>query len=76
MSKIRLLLAGLGLAALAVPAVAIANASSSVPGCCGDEKPCCTKDASCCDKPEAMITCPLTGEQIRETECPLCKGRR
>ena len=74
MSKIRLLLAGLGLAALAVPAVALANASGG--SCCNDQKPCCAENAACCDKADSTITCPLTGEQIEESECPLCKGAK
>jgi hypothetical protein len=76
MSKTRTLLVALGLAALAVPAVALAKASSSGRSCCGDERPCCAKDAACCEDADATITCPMTGEKIKASECPLCKCRK
>lgn len=72
MSKFRRVLVGLGLVA-AVPALAFAASrtpDSTSSGCC--EK----KSAPAGAAADHTITCPITGEQIKESDCPLCKGSR
>lgn len=78
MSRTRILLATLGLvAAVGVPALAFASSDGSGSGCCEQQAPCCSKKASCCDEADPTITCPMTGEKIKASECPLClKGSK
>lgn len=76
MSKIRKLLVAVGI--LAIPAVAFAAANGSSGSCCEPKSPCCQPKAACCDQAaaEKQIVCPITGDTINESECPLCKGKK
>jgi len=77
MSKTRILFATLGLAAaVAIPTIALASGSSGSRPCCEANAKCCTPKSACCDKADKIITCPVTGETIKESECPLCKGHK
>ena len=77
MSRTRIVLLTLGLiAAVGIPTIAMASSSASEGGCCARQESCCTKEASCCEEPSATITCPMTGEKIKASECPLCKSRK
>jgi hypothetical protein len=73
MSRTRILLATLGLAAaVGVPAIALAGAVGAGGSCCEGGGSCRSKQAVCCDQPDPTITCPMTGEKIKASECPLC----
>jgi uncharacterized protein (DUF779 family) len=76
MSKFRKLLVAAGI--LAIPAVAFAAVTGSSGSCCGAKSPCCEPKAACCEQAvgDKQITCPITGETINESECPLCKGQK
>lgn len=77
MSRIRILFATLGLAAaVGIPTIALAGPDVSEQNCCEPQGACCSKQASCCDKADPTITCPMTGEWIKASECPLCCKER
>lgn len=63
MSRTRIVLATLGLAAaVGIPAIALASSGAAA--------------QSCCDTADPTITCPMTGERIKESDCPLCQSRK
>ena len=73
MSRTFILFATLGLAAaVGIPTIALASSGGSEQNCCETQGPCCSKKAACCDKADPTITCPMTGEKIKASECPLC----
>lgn len=77
MSPTRILLVSLGLAAaVGIPAIALARSGGSEPTCCDTPASCCSKQATARTQADPTITCPLTGETIKASECPLCKSRK
>lgn len=77
MSRTRILLVTLSLAAaVGIPAIALAQSGGSEPSCCDTPASCCSKQAAAREQADPTITCPLTGEAIKASECPLCKSRK
>lgn len=76
MSKFRKLLIAVGI--LAVPAVAYAASAASAGSCCAPKGQYCRPTAACSEASasENQIVCPINGETIPESECPLCKGAK
>lgn len=69
----------IGLGALAAGALAVSLASTSAASAdagCRAGASCCNEDAACCPKADPTITCPMTGEKIKSSECPLCQCRK
>ena len=76
MSRTKKWLLRLGVLAVVPAAVAFASTSNPSGTCCGGNAPCCNERAPCCEKAGTKITCPITGEQIEESACPLCIGKK